>query len=43
MLNDELHHKHSSKLEWIIIYILVFEIAIELIWNIIIVDIFKLT
>lgn len=39
MLNDELHHQHENYLEWIIIWILVIEVAIELIWNVLIKDI----
>lgn len=39
MLNDELHHQHESKLELIIIGILIIEIIIELIWNILFKDV----
>jgi len=42
MLNDQLDAVHSTKLEWIIIWLIVIEVAISLIWEILIKDILKL-
>ena len=42
MLNDDLHNKHASNLEWIVIWLIVIEVLIEVIWNILIKDVFKL-
>jgi len=41
MLNDDLHNKHTSNLEWIVIGLIVVEVLVEVIWNIIIKDILK--
>eukprot|EP00744_Colponema_vietnamica_P018464 GILI01026062.1.p1 GENE.GILI01026062.1~~GILI01026062.1.p1 ORF type:complete len:361 (-),score=70.57 GILI01026062.1:36-1118(-) len=42
MLNDELHNQHASKLEWIVIYLILIELIIEVFWNILVKDILKL-
>ncbi|KAF7456585.1 YagE family protein [Cryptosporidium felis] len=42
MLNNELSLQHGYKLEWIIIYLICAEIVIEVVWNILVKDIFKL-
>eukprot|EP01071_Lankesteria_metandrocarpae_P012145 Lankesteria_metandrocarpae@DN551_c0_g1_i2.p1 len=42
MLNNELTIQHGYKLEWIVIYLICIEVAIEVCWNIIIRDILKL-
>lgn len=42
MLNDDLHNKHTANLEWIVIWLIFAEIIIEIVWNILIKDIFKL-
>eukprot|EP00357_Protocruzia_adherens_P034407 CAMPEP_0115023262 /NCGR_PEP_ID=MMETSP0216-20121206/32253_1 /TAXON_ID=223996 /ORGANISM="Protocruzia adherens, Strain Boccale" /LENGTH=331 /DNA_ID=CAMNT_0002396527 /DNA_START=40 /DNA_END=1035 /DNA_ORIENTATION=- len=42
MLNTELQNQHGSKLEWIVIYLIIIEVVIEVVWNIIIKDILKL-
>ncbi|XP_053991352.1 uncharacterized protein LOC128883234 [Hylaeus volcanicus] len=42
MLNDELTIQHGHRLEWIVIYLICIEVAIEIIWKIIIKDILKL-
>uniref|UniRef100_A0A0G4HSE0 DUF155 domain-containing protein n=1 Tax=Chromera velia CCMP2878 TaxID=1169474 RepID=A0A0G4HSE0_9ALVE len=40
MLNDELAVQHGYKLEWIVIYLILLEVFIEVFWNIIIKDVF---
>ncbi|KAH7649351.1 putative conserved transmembrane domain near C-terminus [Cryptosporidium bovis] len=42
MLNNELSLQHGYKLEWIVIYLICIEILIEIVWNIVIRDIFRL-
>jgi uncharacterized Rmd1/YagE family protein len=42
MLNDDLHNKHTANLEWIVIWLIVIELFVEVIWNIVIKDILKL-
>lgn len=42
MLNEEMHNKHASKQEWIVIWLIVIEVVIEVCWNIIIRDCLKL-
>lgn len=42
MMNDDLHNKHASNLEWIVIWLIVIEVLIEVFWNILIKDVFKL-
>ncbi|OII76458.1 hypothetical protein cand_001870 [Cryptosporidium andersoni] len=42
MLNNELSLQHGYKLEWIVIYLICAEIVIEVVWNIVIRDIFHL-
>lgn len=42
MLNDELHNKHATKLEWIVIGLIVIEVVIEVVWNIIIKEIMSI-
>lgn len=42
MLNNELSLQHGYKLEWIVIYLICAEIVIEVVWNILIRDIFNL-
>ncbi|EZG51723.1 ACR, YagE family protein, partial [Gregarina niphandrodes] len=42
MLNEELSLQHGYKLEWIVIYLIVAEVIIEVVWNIIIKDVLKL-
>lgn len=42
MLNDDLHNKHTANLEWIVIWLIFCEILIEIVWNILIKDVFKL-
>eukprot|EP01068_Selenidium_serpulae_P006656 Selendium_serpulae@DN4467_c0_g1_i2.p1 len=41
MLNNELTIQHGYKLEWIVIYLICIEVAIEVIWNILIRDILR--
>lgn len=33
MLNEQLGSQHASKLEWIIIWLIVFEVVVLVIWN----------
>ncbi|CEL92988.1 unnamed protein product [Vitrella brassicaformis CCMP3155] len=40
MLHNELTIQHGYKLEWIVIYLICIEVAIEVIWNILIKDVF---
>lgn len=42
MLNDDLHNKHAANLEWIVIWLIVIELFVEVIWNILVKDVFKL-
>lgn len=42
MLNDDLHNKHTANLEWIVISLILIEVFVEIFWNILIRDIFKL-
>jgi len=42
MLNDDLHNKHTANLEWIVIWLIVIEVVVEVFWNILIKDILKL-
>lgn len=42
MLNNELTIQHGYKLEWIVIYLICIEVLIEVVWNIMIKDVFKL-
>lgn len=42
MLNDDLHNKHTANLEWIVIWLIFIELFVEIIWNILIKDIFHL-
>lgn len=42
MLNNELTIQHGYKLEWIVIYLICIEVAIDVVWNILIKDIFHL-
>lgn len=42
MLNEELASQHGYKLEWIVIYLIIIEVVIEVVWNIIIRDVMKL-
>eukprot|EP01054_Gregarina_sp_Poly1_P005349 Gregarina_sp_Poly_1__5348@NODE_2826_length_1669_cov_70_704744_g1782_i0_p1_GENE_NODE_2826_length_1669_cov_70_704744_g1782_i0NODE_2826_length_1669_cov_70_704744_g1782_i0_p1_ORF_typecomplete_len182_score21_93DUF155/PF02582_14/8_8e45DUF155/PF02582_14/5_9e03_NODE_2826_length_1669_cov_70_704744_g1782_i067612 len=42
MLNQELTIQHGYKLEWIVIYLIIIEVVIEVVWNILIRDILKL-
>jgi len=42
MLNDELTKKHEHNLEWIIIYLIVIEVFIAVVWDITIKDVLKL-
>eukprot|EP00918_Siedleckia_nematoides_P028485 GHVU01061301.1.p1 GENE.GHVU01061301.1~~GHVU01061301.1.p1 ORF type:complete len:349 (-),score=76.11 GHVU01061301.1:116-1162(-) len=42
MLNNELKIQHGYKLEWIVIYLVLIEVFIEVVWNIIIKDLLKL-
>lgn len=39
MLSDQLENQHASRLEWIIIWLIVIEVVIEAVWNMIIRDI----
>ena len=42
MLNDDLHNKHTANLEWIVISLILIEVFVEVFWNILVRDIFKL-
>ena len=42
ILNQELSIQHGHKLEWIVIYLIILEVVIEVVWNILIKDIFHL-
>lgn len=42
MLNDDLHNKHTANLEWIVISLILIEVLVEIFWNILIKDVFKL-
>jgi uncharacterized Rmd1/YagE family protein len=39
VLNTQIENQHASKLEWIIIWLIVAEVAISVVWQIIIKDI----
>jgi uncharacterized Rmd1/YagE family protein len=39
MLNDQLENFHAHKLEWIIIWLIVFEVVVMVIWNMLLKDI----
>ena len=41
MLNDDLHNKHTANLEWIVIWLIVIELFVEVFWNILIKDVMK--
>jgi uncharacterized Rmd1/YagE family protein len=41
MLNDDLHNKHANYLEWIVVILVFAELFIEIVWNILIKDIFQ--
>jgi uncharacterized Rmd1/YagE family protein len=38
MLKDQLEVRHATRLEWIIIWLIVAEVGLELVWNILIKD-----
>lgn len=42
MLNEDLHNKHTANLEWIVISLILIEVFVEIFWNILIKDIFRL-
>lgn len=42
MISDQLENMHAEKLEWIIIWLIVVEVVVMVVWNIIIKDILKL-
>jgi uncharacterized Rmd1/YagE family protein len=42
MLNEEMHNMHSSRLEWIVIWLIVIEVLIQVFWNMLIKDVLKL-
>lgn len=42
MLTTEAQSRHASKLEWIIIWLIVLEVFIEIFWNILVVDVLGL-
>ena len=42
ILKDQLNTQHASRLEWIVIWLIVIEVAIELVWNILVRDVFQL-
>ena len=39
MLSQQLAHQHDTRLEWIVIWLIVAEVAVEVIWNMLIKDI----
>ncbi|GLD92527.1 hypothetical protein PINS_up001086 [Pythium insidiosum] len=39
VLSQQLAHQHDTKLEWIVIWLIVAEVAVQLVWNILIKDI----
>ena len=39
MLKDQLEVRHATRLEWIVIWLIVAEVGLELVWNILIKDI----
>lgn len=41
MFNDDLHNKHTANLEWIVNWLIVIEVVVEVFWNILIKDILK--
>lgn len=42
MVGSELTDRHASRLEWIIIWLIVIEVVVELLWNVIVKDILHL-
>lgn len=38
MLKDQLEVRHATRLEWIIIWLIVAEVGLEVVWNILIKD-----
>lgn len=42
LLNEDLHNKHTTKLEIIVMFLILIEVGIEVVWNILIKDVFKL-
>lgn len=41
MLMNQQENQHASKLEWIIIVLICIEVAIEVVWNILLRDVFQ--
>lgn len=39
MLNQQVTHQHGTKLEWIVIWLIVAEVVVQLVWNMLIKDI----
>lgn len=39
VLSQQLAHQHDTKLEWIVIWLIVAEVVVQIVWNIIIKDI----
>jgi uncharacterized Rmd1/YagE family protein len=39
MLKDQLEVRHSTRLEWIVIWLIVAEVLLEVVWNILVKDI----
>jgi uncharacterized Rmd1/YagE family protein len=39
VLSQQLAHRHSTHLEWIVIWLIVAEVVVQLVWNILIKDI----
>ena len=40
MLKDQLEVRHATRLEWIVIWLIVAEVGLQVVWNIFIKDIF---
>lgn len=39
VLSQQLAHQHDTKLEWIVIWLIVAEVVVQIVWNILIKDI----